>query len=277
MLLATVLALVAAALHASWNLIAKTSTDRELALVGQFVMGGMVAALLLLWTGLPGLETLPWLAASSIVHVVYVTALGWAYDHGDFSFAYPLARGGGAIAAALGGVALLGDHIGLSAWCAIVVVGAGLVALVGTRPSARSLGSAGLTAATIGTYTLIDSHGARIAVSGQSYGVALLACTGVSIGCLGVARGRSGDLLRALPSQGWRFLASGIAGVAAYTLVLVAIRHAPVGYVTMLRESSVVLAAGLGWLLLRERMGSRRLACSAVILCGLVALVWTNA
>jgi len=275
--LATALALVAAALHASWNLIAKTAVDRELALVGQFVTGGIVSALLLLVVGLPGAATLPWLVASSLVHIVYVTALTWAYEHGDFSFAYPLARGGGATVAAFGGVLLLGDHLTTSAWLAIGVVVAGLIALVGTRPSVRSFTSAGLTAATIGTYTLIDSHGARIATSGQSYGIALLATTGVSIGGLGLIRGRGRDLVRSLPSQWWRFLASGVAGVAAYTLVLIAIRHAPVGYVTMLRESSVVLAALAGWLLLHERMGSRRLVCSAVILGGLVGLVWTNA
>jgi drug/metabolite transporter (DMT)-like permease len=59
--------------------------------------------------------------------------------------------------------------------------------------------------------------------------------------------------------------------------VLVAVRYAPVGYVTMLRESSVVLAALAGWLFLHERMGGRRLACSAVILAGLVTLVASSA
>lgn len=277
MLTATLLAIAAAALHASWNLIAKTAEDRELALVGQFVLGGVVSAALLALVGLPGLDTLPWLALSATVHVGYVAGLIRAYEHGDFSFAYPLARGGGAIVAAIGGVAFLGDHLGLAAWIAIAVVAAGLVALVGTRPSRHSFVSAAFTAVTIGSYTVIDAHGARIATSGQSYGVALLACTGVSIGALGVARGRSGELLASIRERGGRYLFSGIAGVAAYTLVLVAIRHAPVGYVTMLRESSVVLAALAGWLLLHEHMGRRRLVCSAIILAGLIGLVWSGA
>ena len=79
-------------------------------------------------------------------------------------------------------------------------------------------------------------------------------------------------------STSWhRYLVAGVCGVAAYTLVLVAVRYAPVGYVTMLRESSVVLAALAGWLFLHERMGERRLVCSAVILAGLVTMIATTA
>lgn len=274
---ATVLALVAAALHAGWNLIAKTSDDRELALVGQFVIGGGLSAAGLGVVGVPGASALPWLMASACVHVLYVVGLVWAYEHGDFSFAYPLARGGGALVAALGGVVLLDDRVPVAAWVAIAVIGGGLAALVGTRPSRRSLSSAMLTAATIGTYTVIDSHGARMAHSGQSYGLALLAAVGLTVGLLGLARGRIGDLGASLRSAWWRYLFAGASGVAAYTLVLVAVRHASVGYVSMLRESSVVLAALAGWLLLHEHMGSRRLACSAVILLGLVGLVAANA
>lgn len=274
---ATVLALVAAALHAGWNLIAKTSDDRELALVGQFSIGGALSAAALCIVGLPGQAALPWIVASACVHVLYVMGLIWAYDHGDFSFAYPLARGGGALVAALGGVVLLDDHVSAATWSAIGVIAAGLAALVGTRPSRRSLFSAMLTAATIGTYTVIDSHGARVAASGQSYGFALLAAVGLTVGFLGLARGRIADLGASLRSAAWRYLFAGASGVAAYTLVLVAVRHASVGYVSMLRESSVVLAALAGWLLLHEHMGSRRLACSAVILLGLVGLVAANA
>ncbi len=56
-------------------------------------------------------------------------------------------------------------------------------------------------------------------------------------------------------------------------MVLIAVREAPVGYVTMLRESSVVIGAVLGWLVLHEALGRRRLVSSGVILLGLVGLV----
>jgi drug/metabolite transporter (DMT)-like permease len=59
----------------------------------------------------------------------------------------------------------------------------------------------------------------------------------------------------------------------AYTLVLVAVRSAPVGYVTMLRESSIVIGALAGWLLLKEQLGRSRVVSSAVVASGLVLLI----
>ena len=84
-----------------------------------------------------------------------------AYHHGDFSFAYPLARGGGALLAAIGGVVFLGDELSGLAWLAIAIVVAGLASLV--RPHVDPVCAlwAGLTALTIGIYTTLDAAGAR--------------------------------------------------------------------------------------------------------------------
>ena len=62
----------------------------------------------------------------------------------------------------------------------------------------------------------------------------------------------------------------------AYSMVLAAGRLAPVGYVAALRESSVVLGAAAGWLLLNERLGRARLISAAVVAAGLVLLVATR-
>jgi drug/metabolite transporter (DMT)-like permease len=70
-----------------------------------------------------------------------------------------------------------------------------------------------------------------------------------------------------------RHLVSGVCLATAYSLVLVAVRYASVGYVATLRESSVVLGAALGWLLLHERLGGRRLVSAVIVSVGLIALV----
>jgi len=106
-LLATVLALASAVLHATWNLLIKTSDDRELASWGQFVAGGLIFLPVLFFTGLPDRDAWPFLAASALIHIVYVGALVGAYHHGDFSLVYPLARGGGALGAALLGALVI--------------------------------------------------------------------------------------------------------------------------------------------------------------------------
>jgi drug/metabolite transporter (DMT)-like permease len=72
----------------------------------------------------------------------------------------------------------------------------------------------------------------------------------------------------------WRtFAIGGIASALAYAFVLAAVRLAPVGYVTALRESSVVLAALAGWRLLGEAQVRRRVAAAGVVLAGLALLV----
>lgn len=274
MLGATLLALGSAFLHAGWNLSIKTSDDRAVAAWGQMMAGALVAAAGLAFVGLPGWAAVPYLALSTVVHLAYVEALVAAYTHGDFSLSYPLARGGGAVLAAVASAVVLDDRLPLLGWAAIAVAGAGLVGLRGPgRADRTATGFALLTAATIATYTIVDSAGSRAGSSGVQYGLAAAAATGVVIGLANLARpsrrARAGAL-----RAGWkRSLVGGVASLVAYTMVLVAVRRAPVGYVTMLRESSVVIGALVGWRVLGEALGRRRLIASGVILTGLVLLV----
>lgn len=277
MLEATLLALGSAVLHAGWNLLVKTSNERFLAAWGQFLVGGIVFLPVLLFTGLPPTTAVPFLVASSIVHVVYVGALVRAYHHGDFSFAYPLARGGGALLAAIGGVAFLGDYLSLPAWLSIGIVVVGLASLVRPHVGMVAIGWALLTAFTIGTYTTLDAAGARRSDSGFGYGVVLVVGAALALTAAGVARGRGRDFVQYLrTTDRRRVLAGGLASVLAYSLVLTGFRLAPVGYVAALRESSVVLGAAMGWLLLHERLGKARVVSSVVVAVGLVLLIATR-
>lgn len=274
MLFATALALASAGLHATWNLLIKTSDDRELAAWGQFLVGGLVFVPVVAVAGPPAAGAWPFIAASSVVHVVYVYALVAAYRHGDYSFAYPLARGGGALVAAVLGATLLAhDDLGAGSWAALVVVAAGLASLVRPGVAPAELGYALATAAVIGCYTVIDAAGARRTTDGFVYACALVVATGVALSLTGVARGRGGDFARSFAGSWRRYLLTGILLTGAYGLVLVAVRHAPVGYVATLRESSVVLGALLGWLVLGEALGRRRTISSVVVAAGLAALV----
>ncbi len=279
MLAATLLALAAAVLHASWNLAIKTSGDRAAFAWGQFVFGGVLFSPLLVWSGLPHGGAWPFLAASAVLHLGYVEALVLAYHHGDFSFAYPLARGAGAVTAAVLGVLALGDTLPVLAWCAIAVVAAGLVSLVRPSTSRASLGFALVTGAVIGSYTVIDTAGARHAGAAVAqrlaYGIVLTVLAGVVLTVAGLARGRGAEVRAALRAQWPRMAVSGAAVTAAYSLVLVAvsIRGVSVGYVATLRESSVVLGALAGWLFLHERLGRPRLLSSLVVLGGMIGLI----
>jgi drug/metabolite transporter (DMT)-like permease len=272
MVAATFLALGSAVLHAGWNLLVKTSADRLIAAWGLYLTGGILFLPLFLVVDRPGVDALPFLAASSVVHVVYVVALTRAYHHGDFSFAYPLARGGGALLAAVGGVLFLADSLSGLAWLAIAIVVGGLASLVGPGVSRIALLWAGLTAAMIGTYTTIDAAGARRS-TGLGYGIAIVLGAGLVLTAAIVATGRVGRLGPAVRREWRRFLVGGVCSTLAYSMVLAGARLAPVGYVAALRESSVVLGAAAGWLFLHEALGRARLASALVVTTGLVLLI----
>jgi drug/metabolite transporter (DMT)-like permease len=270
-LAATLLALAAAVLHAGWNLSVKQSGDRYLALWGQFTIAGTIAlAVLLLLGGLPA-GGWKWAAISGCIHLPYCVFLARAYDHGDFSLVYPMARGGGALLAAVGGIALLGDDLSPLALAAIALVAAGLFLLAG-RARGPELWSALVVAVTIGAYSITDAQGIR-STDTPLYALASFVGTGTSTTLYGLARGRAPEMRAAMQLHWKRFAAMGAASAVTYGMVQLAFQRAPVGYVTALRESSVLIAAFAGSRMLGESAGRRRVAASGVVLGGLVLLV----
>src|SRR5215218_3008222 len=78
-LLATLYALMAAVLHAGWNLLAKRSVEPFLALWGQFLLAGIISVPILIATGGTPAGAWKWAVLSAVIHVPYTVALGWAY------------------------------------------------------------------------------------------------------------------------------------------------------------------------------------------------------
>ena len=276
MLLATCLALGSAVLHAGWNLAAKRADgDRIVVLWAQFAVAGAIAAVLLVGhiaaTGGMATGAYGWAALSGLVHLPYLWLLALAYTYGDFSVSYPLARGGGAALAAVLGVALLGDHLGPGEITGVAIVVGGL-ALLSWGATPRGVGLALTVAATIGAYTIIDAQGARSSGS-AAYVLASFVATACTMSVAGVVTGRGAAFVDMLRAQWRRALVTAVMAIVTYGMVLVAVRHAAVGYVAALRESSVVLGALAGWRLLGEGDHRRRIAAALVVLAGLVTLV----
>jgi drug/metabolite transporter (DMT)-like permease len=270
MLLATIFALTAAVLHAGWNLIAKRSVDPFIALCTQFAVAGVISAVIVVATGGLPHEAWVWAAGTGLFHVPYLVGLGWAYRNGDFSLAYPIARGGGALVAAIGGLVLLDDDLKILSLMAIGIVVAGLLMLAVGAPGDQVV-VALVVAVSIGGYTLVDSHAAR-EFSG-TYVFAAFVVIGVFATAAGLASGRAGDVLTMSPDAWRRTVLAAALSIVTYGLVLLAVRRAAVGYVAALRESSVVIASVVGWRLLGERSGRTRSLAAGVILAGLMLLI----
>jgi drug/metabolite transporter (DMT)-like permease len=270
-LAATLLALAAAVLHASWNLWVKQSGDRWIALWGQMTAGGFVSAVILIFTGWP--SNLAWwpVLTSGVIHVVYIGALARAYTIGDFSVTYPIARGAGALLAALGGVLFLNDHFTALSVFGIVIAIAGILLLAG-KADASHVKAALLVSLTIGAYSVVDGHGSRV-TGGNLYPLVLFVATAVSTTITGIAMGRTRDMVSAMRSRSHLFVLAGSASALTYWMVLIAMQQAPVGYVTALRESSVVIVALVGTRYLGESDMRRRVVAALVVVAGLAVLI----
>ena len=274
MLTATLLALGAAVLHAGWNLAVKQSGDRWLALWGLFTAGGIIGlpyAVVATFQGDLGWHGWGWATASGIVHTVYLWRLARTYEIADFSVTYPIARGGGALTAAVGGVLLLGDQLTAVSVVGIVLVVVGLVMLAGHVDWAH-VWPALVVALCIGAYTVIDSKGSR-STDGAAYAMSIFVTGGLLTSAWGIAARRWTEMRTSIALNWRQYVGTGLASLVTYWMVLLAVRRAPVGYVTALRESSVVFATFLGWRYLKEDSGPRRVVSALVVVGGLVTLV----
>ena len=272
--------LCGALLHAGWNALVKSSSDKtaDTALV-QF-MGTLVALPFMLWLGPPRAESWPYIAASLLLHVGYYIALAGAYKHGELGLTYPIMRGFAPLLVALASVAVIGEAPSTAAWLGIVGITLG-VAMVGlAHPGealhhGKALMFAFANAAIIACYTLVDGLGVRVSEDALRYVLTLFVLDGLPYPLL-VAwqRGREGRraLLRYARVRWPVATVAGVASAVSYAIALWAMTKAPVASVAALRETSVLFAVVLGTVMLKERFGVQRALGAAVIVAGVVAL-----
>jgi drug/metabolite transporter (DMT)-like permease len=270
------LVLLAALMHASWNALVKASPSKFLDVVAINGTAGMVSALALPWVPPVDWACWPWLAASVMLHVGYFAAVAGAYRFGDLSQAYPIMRGCAPMLVAILGVALVGERLAVTTWSGIVlivigIVGPALIAARGIRLPGRGTAVAAVNAVIIACYTLVDGVGTRISGNAAGYGLWLFLLTALPITAVGVAwRGRE---LAGYLRERWVLAAlGGVLLMSSYVIALWAMTRAPVAAVAALRETSVILAAIIGTVFLRERFGGWRVPGAALVVLGIAAL-----
>jgi drug/metabolite transporter (DMT)-like permease len=268
---AFLLVLGSAVLHASWNLLIKASGDRLVTAAGQVILGAVAFAPVLLFTGLPW-GAMHWVVLSSVIHLLYGLSLVAAYERGDLSAVYPIARGTAPALVTLGATLFLGDSIGVAGVVAVALIVGGIVAIGLTGPTHHGVGWAVVTGVFITAYTLVDGHAVRSLDNAIDYTATLFLGNAVlyAVTVLGI---RGVDAVRqGIRGDWWKQLLGGSASVLAYTMVLVAARLAPLGLVSAVRETSIIFGALAGWLILHEPLGGRRLMAATAIAAGLVVI-----
>jgi len=269
--------LLAALLHAAWNLLVRGGADRALDALLVAVSASAVSAAAAAFLPAPAPGSWPFLAASAGLHAVYFALLAEAYRQGDFGPSYTLMRGLAPPLVALAGAAWawpepLSPGTVLGAFT--VAAGVLAMALLARAPGAlprRALAFALANAAVIAVYTLVDGAGVRRAGHAVAYTAWVFVLDAVPLAALALAlRGRA-VLLHA--RRHWaRGIVGGAFTLGAYALVLWAMTRAPVAGVAALRETSVVFATALATWRLREPFGPGRMGAAALVALGVALL-----
>jgi drug/metabolite transporter (DMT)-like permease len=267
----TAAVLGAALLHATWNVLVKASEDKQLDTYAVAAGSGLLALLLLPFLPLPAPAAWPWLAGSASVHILYFVFLAGAYRWGELSYVYPVMRGGGPMIVAVTGVVAFREILQANEWLGVLLICAGILAFASGAHDRRATGFALANAVVIGAYTLIDAAGARASGAPVSYTLWFFVANGLVITLLGLMQ--RGPAVPAYFRRHWlRAVAGGACALGAYSIALWAMTRAPVALVAVLRETSVIFAAVLGAVVLKEKITRRRLVATGAVLAGLIAL-----
>jgi drug/metabolite transporter (DMT)-like permease len=265
---ALALTLSAAVLHAGWNVLVRRSDDVEARTAVVLGLSILLFAPVAAATWSVSLAVAPYVAASAAFEALYFALLVAAYRRRELSVVYPVARGSAPLLVLLGTAVVLGRHVSGGAAVGVCLVAVGVLLVRGSTGGAEGVLVALAIGCAIAGYTLVDKDGLRHASALPYLELVLAPVAVVAVPAVAIRRGA-----RALRAQlTVSTLAAAVASFGAYALVLAALRLAPAPEVAAVRETSIVLAALLAAIFLRESVGLRRLGGAAVVAGG-VALI----
>ena len=276
---ALTIVLAAAVLHASWNAMVKGAGERSLVMAMVALAHVLCGAAALPFVETPVWEAWPYIIASGIIHWAYFAFLFQSYRFGDLSQVYPIARGMAPMLVAVGALVVIGEDPGLAGWAGIVVISLGIGTLSlgngGIRSASRPAVLAALaTGSMIALYSVVDGIGIRLSQATFGYMAWIFFLEfPIVVAILWHRR----QALHTLPGRSVMVgMAGGVVSTAAYCLALYAKTIAPLGAVSAVRESSVIVAALIGVLLFGERPWRPRIAAAVTVAAGVVLLASTG-
>ena len=295
---ALALVLVAALLHAAWNIVAKKSGGgRHFATMGALMITVLWAplGLWLAWDAVPRWGWLEWalVAASGAAHLAYFNVLLAGYRASDLTVVYPVARGTGPLVTSIAAVLLLGETLGPLGLAGVLGIAAGVFLIAGgpalwsalrghaaaddARRQRMRAGIAwgGATGLLIALYTVIDGYAVKVVLMSPILIDWMGNVLRVPLMLPSLLADRAG-FVRDWKAQWKAALVLGAISPVAYVLVLYAAQQAPLSHVAPAREVSMLFAALLGGRLLGETDRGLRLLGAACIAGGVVALAWQH-
>jgi drug/metabolite transporter (DMT)-like permease len=268
--------LVGAACHAGWNAFLKIKLEPFTAMALIAIMSAIVVLPVIPLVGIPRAEAWPWMVASVIFHLGYFIGLTEAYRTGDMGQVYPIARGSAPLMTAIVSTVFVGEAIGLRGWLGILVLVSGvfLLSMRGGRDlhfDRRAVMFALFTAVTICGYSIVDGLGARAAQNPHVYTVWLFLLDGLMMLVFALLR-RGRPVLGDFAGFWKAGLIGGALSLASYAIAIWAMTVAPIALVAALRETSVLFAAVIAVVILKEPLQRPRVIAALMIVAGLVLI-----
>jgi len=267
--------LAAALLHASWQALVKSSGDGVVALAGMNLVSGTVALTLLPFVRPPTPTAALIIAFSLLLHSGYKIALAQLYARADLSVGYPLARGLTPIFAVALALLFLGEVPRGPTLAGVIAISLGIAGLVLERAargvSAASLAAAVVVGLSVAAYSALDAYGVRLNGDWLGFTAWLVVADSALFLAYALAT-RRGKALSQWRRAWGRTLVSGALGLASFGVFMWALARAQVGAVAALRETSIVFAALVGTLVLKERMTRARAVSVVLVAAGAAAI-----
>ena len=256
-----VVALLSAVLHAGWNAAVKASPRPVEAMAAQMLLSAALVVPGLALTGLPAAASWPWIAASTAMNLLTVSALLRAYEHGGFGVVYPVTRAISVLLVVPLAAVLVGERLGLGAMAGVALIAASLVLLGhGTGRdggfSPRAFGWTLLAGLATAAYVMCDARGVRAAGSPWAYGFAVSVTNAAAMGWRQRRLGTPWRLVRANCAIA---APAALAAVVSYLAILWVWTEAPIAPAAALRDTSAVFAILIAAAWLREPFTAGRL------------------
>jgi len=278
--LAMVLALAAAFLHAVFGALQKGRHDPWLSRgaidLSYCLMAAPFALLIVPW---PEAHMWPIFAGAVVIHIGYKILQAMAYTKGAYTVVYPVVRGTGPLFTVIGAWLIFGELFTPMQWAGVAVLLCGIYGLAvynlrtltldrETMPLA--LGLAVATGLFVALYTTYDAYGIRAAADPFTFLAWFFFLDGMSILPIAGLRWRNMVARPAIGPLALRGVAGGLVAFFSFGSIMLATRLDKVGEAAVLRETSTVFAALIGWLVLKETVGPRRIALMGLIATGAV-------
>ncbi|WP_372885127.1 EamA family transporter [Shimia sp.] len=277
---ALILALVAAFLHAVFGALQKGRHD-------PWLSRGAIDFALVLISAPVALFLVPWpeghiwllLAGAMVIHFIYKFGQALAYARGAFTVVYPVVRGTGPLFTVIGAWVIFGESFGGVQWLGVLVLLGGIFGLAvynlvhvqsERETLVPALWLAVGTGAMVAVYTTYDAYGIRATANPFTFLMWFFFLTSLDFPVLAALRLRSMAYPPPLKPLFLRGLAGALVAWGSFGSVMLATRLGKVGEAAVLRETSPVFAALIGWLVLRETVGPRRIALMVMIAAGAV-------